>query len=318
MIPLSQATSQASRISRRNVIVNGEEKSSSKSSSSRGSSERVSASSRICSTPLPPPQPSQIRIAYLHSEPLCRRDAGHAHRPEFTLAKASDLTSVSSATSDLIDLTDPSDLIPVDVLNTEAEFRCLCQAAEELEQHRSESAPPTESSESTKSTPPPSHVCVGGGSPSLLLQPLTASVRALRSLLTVSGASVLHFGGHGFADGSLLLESPSGDGTGVSVAPAALGQLFDAGRRSEGGAQPTLLAILSACHSQAAGEAFVAAGVHPQPGPGRSRPPVRLPVLSGAVWGKDGGGIFLYRRVRSEGGLVPPEAEAEADPTQPR
>jgi len=91
----------------------------------------------------------------------------------------------------------------------------------------------------------------------LLLHPLTASVRTLRSLLTVSGGAILHFGGHGAPIGFLLFEHTHTDGVAHRIDHAVLTDLFAAGHKDE----PTLLACVLTCHSYRSGQAFVAAGV---------------------------------------------------------
>jgi len=124
---------------------------------------------------------------------------------------------------------------PVDLLNTAAEFQCLVDAGKDITKERTRSL----------------------GGPKLLLQPLTASVKSLRKLLTQSGGAILHFAGHGMSDGSLLFENNEINGMAHSVNYHNLGSLFKAGPKDE----PTLLAFVSTCHSEQSGHAFVKSGV---------------------------------------------------------
>jgi len=88
--------------------------------------------------------------------------------------------------------------------------------------------------------------------------PLTATVSAFRTLLTLTGATIIHYGGHGDSNGSLMFEGI--DGIAAPLPPRNLTNLFQAGR-SQNTPQTTQLVVLSACHSIHAANAFVAAGI---------------------------------------------------------
>jgi len=165
-----------------------------------------------------------VRLAYIHASPFCHFADVPREKLRYTIAR-------SSPSLDLSLLPTEKSMHPIAQLNTDAEFRCLEDAAGAF------------------------RGCREG--PELLLQPLTASVKSLRSLLTLSGAAILHFGGHGASDGSLLFERHNFDGRAHPVNHYDLGTLFQAGPKDE----PTVLAFVSTCDSEQSGQAFVKAGV---------------------------------------------------------
>lgn len=83
------------------------------------------------------------------------------------------------------------------------------------------------------------------------LQMRYATVDALRSSMTL-GAKILHFAGHGHPD---FLCFEDGRGAAVALSPEALRALVSAGGHG------VRLVVVNSCHSEAAGRAFVGAGV---------------------------------------------------------
>ena len=119
----------------------------------------------------------------------------------------------------------------LDVLDTSSELRAIKKALQRVQQNNSSlreldcavsqpdgsSVRPPEALARATSTP------ASAGRPrhfsSVSLEPQSGSVSAFRTLLTLKGAAIIHYGGHGDDDGCLLFEGRTGDGVAAPVLP---------------------------------------------------------------------------------------------------
>ena len=162
----------------------------------------------------------------LHSDPL--RFAFLASQPLF---KATSSTMITS----------------LDVLDTSSELRAIVKALQRVQQNNS-SLRGVEGVTSSATSHPPEALARSTSTPaaagrpryysSVSLEPQSGSVSAFRTLLTLKGAAIIHYGGHGDDNGCLLFEGRTGDGVAAPVQPASLRKVFESGRglkRGDGG-----------------------------------------------------------------------------------
>ncbi|GMH68699.1 hypothetical protein TL16_g04992 [Triparma laevis f. inornata] len=123
-------------------------------------------------------------------------------------------------------------MVSMDVLDTQKELSIIKKAAMAVCQTQSPlpfdspPLPPSRgtSSSSTSTTSKPKYYS------SIHLESQTGSISSFRTLLTLTGAVIIHYGGHGDSVGNLLFESSDGDGQAAPVKPETLRRVFSAGR----------------------------------------------------------------------------------------